>query len=130
MQGGGFRLSEADPCMLYKEDEKGVCIIIIYIDNMLIIGKEEAIDDASRVLQVHFQVKDPTSLEDYFGVQIVQSDDGKKTWLGQPTIIKSLEKQFEERVAKKKMTITPETPRFIGGKVDDISKVDEKAQSM
>ena len=34
MQGGGFQLSEADPCTLYKEDEKGVCIIIIYIDDM------------------------------------------------------------------------------------------------
>ena len=56
---------------------------------MLIIGKEEAIDDAIKVLQGHFQVKDPTSLEDYLGVQIVQSDDGKKAWLGQPTIIKS-----------------------------------------
>ena len=41
--------------MLYKEDEKGDCIIIIYIDNMFIIGKEEAIDDAIRVLQGHFQ---------------------------------------------------------------------------
>ena len=130
MQEGGFKLSEADPCMLYKEDEKGVCIIIIYIDDMLIIGKEEAIDDAIRVLQGHFQVKDPTSLEDYFGVQIVQSDDGKKAWLGQPTIIKSLEKQFGEKVARKKMTITLGTPGFIGGKVDNISKVDEKTQSM
>ena len=130
MQEGGFKLSEADPCMLYKEDEKGVCIIIIYIDDMLIIGKEEAIDDAIKVLQGHFQVKDPTRLEDYLGVQIVQSDDGKKAWLGQPTIIKSLEKQFGDRVAKKKMRVTPGTPEFIGGKVDDISKVDEKTQSM
>ena len=48
-QGGGFQLSEADPCMLYKEDEKGVCVIIIYIDDMMIIGKEEAIDDAIKV---------------------------------------------------------------------------------
>ena len=39
MQGGGFQLSEADPCMLYKEDEKGVFIIIVYIEDMLIIGK-------------------------------------------------------------------------------------------
>ena len=70
-------------------------------------------------------MKDPTSLEDNLGVQIVQSDDGKKAWLGQPTIIKSLEKQFGE-----KMTITPGTPGFIGGNVDDISKVDEKTQSM
>ena len=130
MQEGGFQLSEADPCMMYKEDEKGVCIIIIYIDDMLIIGKEEAIDAAIKVLQCHFQVKDPTSLEDYFGVQIVQSDDGKKAWLGQLTIIKSLEKQFGEKVAKKKMTITPVTPGFIGGKVDDISKVDEETRSM
>ena len=130
MQGGGFQLSEADPCMLYKEDEKGVCIIIIYIDDMLIIGKGEAIDAVIKVSQGHFQVKDPTSVEDYLGVQIVQSDDGKKAWLGQPTIIKSLEKQFGEKIAKKNMTITPGTPGFIGGKVDNISKVDEKTQSM
>ena len=77
MQEGGFQLSEADP----------FCITIIYIDDMLIIGKEETIDDAIKVLQGHFQVKDPTSLEDYLGVQIVQSDDGKKAWLGQCWII-------------------------------------------
>ena len=44
--------------------------------------------------------------------------------------MKSLEKQFEEKVAKKKMTIAPGTPGFIGEKVDDISKVVEKTQSM
>ena len=65
MQEQGFQLSEADPCMLYREDERGVCIIIIEFDDMLIIGKEEAIDAAIRVLQGHFQVKDPASLEDY-----------------------------------------------------------------
>ena len=54
----------------------------------------------------------------------MQSDDGRKAWLGQPTTIKSLEKQFGERVAKKKMTITPGTRGFLGGKVD------EKTQSM
>ena len=130
LQEGGFQFSEADQCMLYKEDEKEICIIIIYIDDMLIIGKEEAIDAAIKALQGHFQDKDPTRLEDYLGVQIVQSDDDKKDWLGRPTIIKSLENQFGERVAKKKMTIMPGTPGFIGGKVDDISKVDEKTQSM
>ena len=130
MQGGGYKLSEAAPWMLYKEDEKGVCMIIIYIDDMLIIGQEEAIDAAIKVLQGHFQVNDPTSLEDYLGVRVVQSDDGKKAWLGQPTIIKSLEKQFGEKVAKKQMTITPGTPGFIGGKVDDNSKVDKKTQSI
>ena len=50
--------------------------------------------------------------------------------LGQPTIIKSFEKQFGERVEKKKMSFTPGAPGFIGGKVDDISMMDEKTQSM
>ena len=130
MQGGVFKLSEDDPFMLYKEDEEGDCIIIIYIDDMLIIGKDKAIDDAIKVLQDHFQAKDPMSLEDYLGVHIVESDDEKKAWLGQRTIIKSLEKQIGERVARKKMTITPRTPGLIDGKVDDISKLDEKSQSM
>ena len=108
MQQGGFHLRKADPWMLYSEDERGVCIIIIYIDDMLIIGKEEAIDAAIKVLQSHFQVKDRTGLEDYLDVHIVQSDDGKKAWLGQPTIIKSLEKQFGKRVARTKMTSASE----------------------
>ena len=69
---------------------------------MLIIGKEEAIDDAIKVLQGHFQGKDPTSLEDYLGVQIVQSDDGKKAWLGQPGQLlrvwrNNLEKELQRR---------------------------------
>ena len=87
MQEGSFQLNETDPCMLYRKDERGVCIIMIYIDDMLIIGKEEAIDAAIKVLQGHFEVKDPKSLEEYLGVQIVQSDDGEKAWLGQPTLI-------------------------------------------
>ena len=55
MQGGGFQLSQSDPRMLYKEDEKVVCIIIIYIDDMLIIGKDEAIDGAIKVFKVIFK---------------------------------------------------------------------------
>ena len=35
----GFQVSPADPCTLFKENELGVCIIIMYVDDMLIIGK-------------------------------------------------------------------------------------------
>ena len=37
--------------MLYREEERGICIIIIYIEDMLIIGKEEAIDVAIKVTE-------------------------------------------------------------------------------
>ena len=71
MQEGVFQLSEADPCMLCREDTRRICIIIIYIDDILIIGKEEVIDTVIKVLQSYLQVKDPLSLEDYLGVQIM-----------------------------------------------------------
>ena len=102
MQEGGFQLSEANACMLYREEERGACIIIIYIDDMLIIGKEEAIDAAIKVLQGHFQVKDPTSLEDYLGVQIVQSDDGKKAWLGHQQLLRVWRNNLERELQRRK----------------------------
>ena len=42
----------------------------------------------------------------------MQSDDGKKAWLGHPTAINSLEKHFGKNVAKTKMTIQSGTPGF------------------
>ena len=70
--------------------------MLIYIDDMLIVGTKEVIDKAIQVLQQSFEVKAPTTLEDYLGVQVIKSNNSKKAWLGQPTIIKSLEKMFEE----------------------------------
>ena len=92
----GFKSSEADPCLVYKEDKIELCIMLIYIDDMLIVGTIEAIDQAIQNLQQSFEVKAPTTLKDFLGVQIVKSKNGEKAWLGQPTIIKSLEKMFDK----------------------------------
>ena len=52
----GFQVSPADPYMLIKENELGICIIIMYVDDMLIIGKKEQIEDfASKIQKVFFQ---------------------------------------------------------------------------
>ena len=68
---------------------------------MLIIGKEEAIDAATKVLQGHFQVKDPTSLEDYLGVQIVQSDMARRLGWDSQQLLRvlrnNLEREFQRR---------------------------------
>ena len=41
----GFKLSEADPCLLYREKELGICMIIIYVDDMMVIGHRESMKD-------------------------------------------------------------------------------------
>ena len=53
----GFQVSPADPCMLFKENELGMSIIIMYVDVMLIIGKKEQIQEFVNKIQKEFSVK-------------------------------------------------------------------------
>ena len=51
--------------------------MLIYINGMLIVGMTKAIEDAIQVLQQSFEVKKPTMLEDYLGVQVIKSKNSK-----------------------------------------------------
>ena len=51
----GFQVSPADPCMLFKENELWVYIIIMYVDGILIIGKKEQIQDFASKYRKNFQ---------------------------------------------------------------------------
>ena len=66
----GFKASPADPCMLFKENELGVCIIILYVDDMLIIGKKEQIQEFATKKQKDFSVKIQHNLADYMGCEL------------------------------------------------------------
>ena len=64
--------------------------MLIFIDDMLIVGKTQAVKDAIQVLQQSFEVKKPVTLDDYLREPVIKSKDGKRAWLGKPTIIKNL----------------------------------------
>ena len=59
----GFQVSPADPCMLFKENELGVCIKIMYVDDMLIIGEKQQIQDLASKIQKEFSVKINSTLQ-------------------------------------------------------------------
>ena len=42
-----------------------------------------------------------------------------KGWLGQPSIIKSLEQKFGDRAMKERLSLTPETPRFTARRLEN-----------
>ena len=103
--------------------------MLICINDMLIVGNTEAVDEGIQVLQ-SFEVKAPTTLDDYLGVQVIKSKNGEKACFRQPTIIKSLEKMFDEDVKMLQSTLTLGLPCFVGQKVvDDEDKVTEKEQA-
>ena len=105
--------------------------MLICIDDMLIVGNTEAVNEAIQILQQSFEVKAPTTLEHYLGLQVIKSNNSEKAWLGQPTIIKSLEKMFDEDVKILQSTLTPGSPGFVGQEVvDDEVKVTGKEQAL
>ena len=63
-----FKVSPADPCMLFKENELGVCIIIMYVDDMLIFGRKEWIQEFATKIQKRSFCEDPTQPSKLFGL--------------------------------------------------------------
>ena len=97
----GFTVTPADPCMLFKENNLGICIIIMYVDDMLIFGKKEQIQEFATMIQKEFSIKIQHNLADYLGCEFHTNKEKTKGWLGQPSIIKSLEQKFCKRAMKK-----------------------------
>ena len=115
----GFTVSPADPCMLFKENNLGICIIIMYVDDMLIIGKRAQIQEFATMIQKEFSVKIQHNLADYLGCEFHMNKEKTKGWLGQSSIIKSLEQKFGERAMKERLSMTPGTPRFIARRLEN-----------
>ena len=114
-----FQLSPADPCMQLKQYELGVCIIIMYVDDMLIIGKKEQIQVFATKLQKEFSVKIQHNLVDYLVCEFHMNNVKTRGWLRQPSIIKSLEQNFGERAVKERSSLTPRRPRFIARRLEN-----------
>ena len=115
----GFTVSPADPWMLFKENNLGICIIIMYVDDMLIIGKKEQIQEFPTKIEKEFSIKIQHSLADYLGSEFLMSKEKAKGWLGQPSIIKTLEQKSGERAMRERLSLTPGTPRFTARRLEN-----------
>ena len=102
-----------------QRNNLGICIIIMYVDDMLIIGKKEQIQEFATKIQKEFSVKIQHNLADYLGCEFHMNIEKTKGWLGQPSIIKSLEQKFGERAMKGILSLTPGTPRFTARRLEN-----------
>ena len=64
------------------------------------------------MIQKEFSVKIQHNLEDYFSCEFYMNKEKTRGWLGQPSIIKSLEQKFGVRAMKQRLSMTPGTPKF------------------
>ncbi len=107
-----FEVSKADPCLLTRQNKVGICIIILYIDDLLVIGNKASMDDLVVNMKKVFAIKTDPNLKDYLGCVFEMNKHKTKAWLGQPFVIKSLKEKFEKLVSKTQICKTPGTPGF------------------
>ena len=88
----GFKGGDVDPCLLFKKTEHGLVLIGLYVDDLLIIGSEEDINIVIGDIKKYFKVKIEGDLRDYLSCEIKFNKDCLKAWIGQPHLIKKLER--------------------------------------
>ena len=91
----------------------------MYVDDMLIIGKKEQIQDFAFKIQKEFSVKIQHNLADYLDCEFHMNKERTRGWLGQPSIIKILEQKFGETSIKERVSLTPGTPKFTARRLEN-----------
>jgi hypothetical protein len=88
-------------------------MIGIYVDDCLVIGKRDKIDELIVALKTSgFNLKVENNLTDYLSCQLIENAESKEILILQPHMINNLEAKFGDEVKSKRVYITPGTPRF------------------
>jgi hypothetical protein len=76
----GFETSNANFSLYVKKTDHGIIVIVIYVDDLIIIGdKDVDIFDLKKLLKQKFEMKDLGKLRYFLGIEVIQSPKG--IWL-------------------------------------------------
>jgi hypothetical protein len=78
--------SPVDPCLWINHSEFGIVMVAVYVDNCLVVGSEEGIQDMINCLKnCDFGLKIEDSLTDYLSCKIQINQATKTTYIMEPT---------------------------------------------
>jgi hypothetical protein len=130
LKGCGFIGSPVDPCLWIKHSEFGIVMIAMYVNNCLVVGSKEGIQDMINCLKnCNFGLKIEDNLTDYLSCKIQINQTTITTCIMQPHLIKSLIDKFGEEVEDLCNYGTLGTPQFKIVRPDDADEVDAAMQS-
>lgn len=75
-----FQRNCREPCLYTSKEGSNTVILVIYVDDILIVAKDESlIDSVKTILQKEFEVKDLGYPENFVGLQITKDENDCKT---------------------------------------------------
>ena len=102
------------PCLYIKKTAKCIVYVALYIDDILMVSKVEAIDNATSTLKNNgLSLKVMEGLQDYLSCKIKFSKDKKRSWPRQPHLTKNFEKKCGEHILDVWSHKTPGMPKFL-----------------
>ncbi|CAB4008956.1 Hypothetical predicted protein, partial [Paramuricea clavata] len=121
----GFVQTTDDPCIYIKEEGGEIFIIAMYVDDILLAGKNgQKINEVKQALAEQFQMKDMGQLHYFLGVKVIQKPDSKEIWIGQEAYTKSVLERFGMESSKPARTpVNPGTK--LKKAADESQRVDQ-----
>jgi Reverse transcriptase (RNA-dependent DNA polymerase) len=99
----GFIGNKSDPCLLSKWDKEGAMLIGIYVDECIVIGKEEQIFKLVDYLKTSgFNLKIENNLTDYLSCHNIEHEEKGEILVIQPHFINCLIEKFGDEVKDRK----------------------------
>jgi len=96
----GFKASEVDPCLFYRDD----CIVALYVDDYLVFSPTQSVvEDVISALRQEYLIGAQGSVQDFLGINIQRNDSGA-THFTQPGLIASILRDLNLLECHKKYT--------------------------
>ena len=72
----GFTKSKSDSNLYYKVEDGNLVMLLLYVDDLFVIGMDGSIVDTKRNLATEFKMKDLGMMHYFLGMEVLQNADG------------------------------------------------------
>ncbi len=116
LQSLHFKPTNADPCIYIQKQGGNLLIVSVYVDDCLIIGTRDAVNQTKQSLAAKFKIKDLGPVSSILGVEIIRDQQRGTLKLRQSGHIEALLTQFN--MANCKPVSTPMVPGLALSKIE------------
>jgi Reverse transcriptase (RNA-dependent DNA polymerase) len=105
-----YEQSKADACLFYRQDkEKMLNIWILWVDDLLNVGENHAVQKAKKEIMKEFDCEDGGRLQEFIGCKVVVDQVAKTMQLTQPVLLQSFVDKFDHGNQKAEVPATAGT---------------------
>ena len=117
----GFTKSKVDSNLYYKVENDGIMMLLLYVDDIFLTGKEKLISECKKKLATEFEMKNLGTMHCFLGIEVWQFPD--EIFLNQGKYIVEILKIFRMLDCKEMNTLMVTSLNLLNNDSSDIVDV-------